>query len=74
MNTTQNQLAFAHNVNQTLTKASEATGLLRLLLLKGVLVKLILEAGEPEPPDEVEELEAATRDMALANESFMTYF
>lgn len=74
MKITENQLALAHHVNQTLAKASEATGLLRLLLLKGVLIKLILEAGEPRLRDGVEELEAATREMAIGDRSCLTYF
>lgn len=74
MNSTQDQLGLAHHANQTLAKASEATRLLRLLLMKGVLVKLILQAGEPGWRDEVEELEAATRDMAIGDECGLTYF
>lgn len=74
MNSTQDQLALAHQVNQTLAKASEATGLLRLLLLKGVFVKLILEAGEPGLRDEVEQREVATKEMAIGDDGGLTYF
>lgn len=73
----QTRLAFAHCVHWTLAKTSAANNLLRLLLLKGVLLKLVMGAGELEggvAGGGVEELEARTRQMQLREEGSLTYF